>query len=114
MNSEEINEKVVFFIENIHVFPEFHPLLSWVRESEASDTLLHHEQGAFDLAELVRHENISKLENKFYPERYPTRGQNDDQRKQFAKEDSGLMINEEVEKLQKLFDDRCKNYQRRT
>jgi len=33
---------------------------------------------------------------------FPTRGQNDAQRKQFAKEDSGRMISNEVDKLTEI------------
>ncbi|MCV0430138.1 hypothetical protein [Nitrosopumilus sp.] len=110
VNSDKIDGKVVFLIENIQLFAEFHPLLSWVRLSESTDTLLNHEQGKFDLAELIKCENIFKIHEKFYDQYFPTRGQNEEQRKQFAKEDSGKMINEEVEKLQKLFDDKCLKY----
>jgi len=99
INSDKLNDKIVFFIENIQLTVEFHPLLSWVRFSEASDNLLKHEQGHFDLAETIRREHVKLLENKFYEKVFPTRGQNDAQRKQFAKEDSGRMISKEVDKL---------------
>ena len=102
--------EIVFLIENIQIFTEFHPLLSWVRLSESEASLLNHEQVKFDLAELVKRENIVSLQDKFYNKHFPTRGQNEDQRKQYAKEDSGKMINKEVEKLQKLFDEKCLKY----
>ena len=76
--------------------------------------LLNHEQGNFDLAELVKRENIVNLQEQFYKKHFPTRGQNDEQRKQFAKEDSGKMINEQVEKLQNLFNERSQKYQNDT
>ena len=110
VNSEKIDEQIVFLIEDIRLYVEFHPLLSWVRLSEANDSLLNHEQGNFDLAELVKNENLSKLQNQFYSKYFPTRGQNEAQEKQFAKEDSGKMINAEVEKLQKLFDEKSLKY----
>lgn len=110
VSSEKINEEIVFLIENIKIVPEFHPLLSWVRQSESNDILLHHEQGKFDLAELIKRENFVGFEENFYNKHFPTRGQNEEQRKQFAKEDSGKMINLEVEKLQKLFDEKCLKY----
>jgi hypothetical protein len=110
VSSEKINEEIVFQIENIKIVPEFHPLLSWVRQSESNDILLHHEQGKFDLAELIKRENFVGFEENFYNKHFPTRGQNEEQRKQFAKEDSGKMINLEVEKLQKLFDEKCLKY----
>ena len=114
VNSEKVDEKIVFLIDDISLFVEFHPLLSWVRQSEANDSLLNHEQGNFDLAELIKHENIVNLQKQFYNKHFSTRGQNDEQRKQFAKEDSGKMINEQVEKLQNLFDERSQKYHNET
>jgi hypothetical protein len=114
VNSEKIDDKIVFLIDDISLFVEFHPLLSWVRQSEANDSLLNHEQGNFDLSELVKHENIINLQEQFYNKHFSTRGQNDEQRKQFAKEDSGKMINQQVEKLQNLFDERSQKYQNET
>ena len=95
-------------------FVEFHPRLSWVRSSESNDDLLKHEQGNFDLAELVKRENIKKLQDMFYSKHFPTRGQNVEQRKQFAKEDSGKMITEEVNNLQRLYDEKSLKYQDET
>ena len=92
VNSDKIDENVVFLIENIQIFAEFHPLLSWVRSSECNEQLLNHEQGKFDLAEFVKNENIISLEEKFYNRTFQTRGQNEDQRKQYAKEDSGMIF----------------------
>ena len=110
VNSDKINDEIVFLIENIQINAEFHPLLSWVRLSESTDVLLNHEQGKFDLAELVKRESFPGFQEKFYNKHFPTRGQNAEQHKQFAKEDSGKMINNEVEKLQKLFDEKCLKY----
>jgi hypothetical protein len=42
------------------------------------------------------------LENTFYDKVFPTRGQNDAQRKQFAKEDSGRMILKKINKLTEI------------
>ncbi len=114
VNSDIIEEKIVFFIEDIHLIVEFHPRLSWVRSSESSDRLLKHEQGNFDLAELVKRENIKKLQDMFYSKHFPTRGQNVEQQKQFAKEDSGKMIVEEVNNLQQLYDGKSLKYQNET
>jgi len=113
VNSDIVDEKIMFLIDNIAIFVEFHPLLSWIR-SESDNMLLLHEQGCFDLAELVKRENFKNLQDKFYSRYYPTRGQNDEQRKQFAKEDSGKMIASEIEKLQKLYDEKCRKYQEDT
>jgi hypothetical protein len=114
IDSEKVDEDIVFLIKDISLFVEFHPLLSWVRESEANESLLNHEQGNFDLAELIKCEHILNLQEQFYKKHFSTRGQNDEQRKQFAKEDSGKMINEQVEKLQNLFDERSEKYQNET
>ncbi len=114
VNSEKIDENIVFLIDDVVLFVEFHPLLSWVRQSEANDSLLNHEQGNFDLAELVKRENIQNLKEQFHKKHFPTRGENNDQRKQFAKEDSGEMINKYVRKLQTFFDERSQKYQNDT
>ena len=99
VNSDKLNENIVFLIDQIKTSVEFHPLLSWVRKSEINDNLLNHEQGHFDLAELLRRDYDKILKNKFYDKVFPTRGQNDAQRKQFAKEDSGRMISIEISNL---------------
>ena len=114
LNSDIIDDQIVFLIEDVHLIVEFHPLLSWVRHSESNDNLLKHEQGNFDLAELVKRENIKKLQDKFYSKPFPTRGQNEEQRKQFAKEDSGKMIVDEVRELQQLYDEKRLKYQDET
>ena len=100
------------FIEAL--FHVFHPLLSSFRTLEINDNLLKHEQGHFDLSELIKNENLKELQNKFYGKQFPTRGQNDDQRKQFAKEDSGKMIAKEIEKLEQLLVFRRQKYDEQT
>jgi len=114
VNSDKIGNQILFFIENIQLFAEFYPVLSWVRISLTNDNLLKHEQGHFDLAELIKRENQEKLQNKFHKKQFPTRGQNEEQRKQFAKEDSGKMIAEEVEKLEHLLSQRSQEYNEHT
>lgn len=114
VNSEEIEHQIIFFIENIQLSVEFHHILSWVRLSQATDALLKHEQGHFDLAELVKRENLKKLKNKFYEKQFPTRGKNEDQRKQLAKEDSGKMIAAEVERLEVILSQRRHEYDEQT
>ena len=88
VDSENFGSEIKFRILDIVIVPEFHKHLSWVRMPMASTELLTHEQGHFSLKNL--------LENKWFP----TRGQNDEQRKQFAREDSGVMIAKEIEKLE--------------
>ena len=114
INSEKIGNDILFLIENIHLSVEFFPHLSWFRISQDTDNLLRHEQGHFDLAELVKRENLNALQNSFYDKRFPTRGQNEDQQKQFAKEDSGIMIIKEVEKLEAILDKRREEYDAQT
>lgn len=114
VNSDKVENNILFFIENIQLSVDFHSVLSWVRISQTNDELLKHEQGHFDLAELVKRENLENLENNFYKKQFPTRGQNEEQRKQFAKEDSGKMIAKEIEKLTQLLSQRRQEYDHRT
>ncbi len=114
INSNKIENQILFFIENIQLSVEFYPVLSWVRLSQTNDDLLKHEQGHFDLAELIKRENLENLQNKFHEKRFPTRGKNEEQRKQFAKEDSGKMIAKEVEKLEQILLQRRKEYDEQT
>jgi len=110
INSDEIGSQILFFIENIQLSVEFYYGLSWVRTLQTNDDLLKHEQGHFDLAELTKRENLEKLQNKFYEKEFPTRGKNEEQRKQFAKEDSGKMIAIEVQKLEEILSQKRQEY----
>ena len=82
--------------------------------SEYNDGLLKHEQGHFDLAEIIKRKHQKIFENEFYNKYFPTRGQNDAQRKQYAKEDSGKMISLEVEKLNLHFKQERNEYDQET
>ena len=66
VNSDKVNDKIVFLIDSITTVTEFHPLLSWFRESESNDDLLKHEQGHFDLAEMLRRDHDVVFEKIFY------------------------------------------------
>lgn len=114
VNSEQLNDKVVFSIENIQLSVEFNPLLSWIRMSEFNNGLLKHEQGHFDLAEIIKRKHQKIFENEFYDKKFPTRGQNDAQRKQYAKEDSGKMISLKVEKLNLYLKEKRDEYDQET
>ena len=114
VDSEKMGSEILFLIKNIQISVEFCPLLSSVRDSEISDQLLRYEQGRFDLAELVKRENISGLQTKFEGKTFPTRGKNEEQRKQLAKEDSGKMIAQEIEELQKILERRLSEYDETT
>lgn len=97
VNSELIDGQIFFSIDDIQLSTQFLRHLSWVRKQHSTDELLKHEQGHFDLAESFRPEITRSLKEKFQGQRFPTRGQNDEQRKQFAKENSGLLIAKELE-----------------
>ena len=114
VNSEKIASQILFLIENIQISAEFHPPLSWVRNSQTNVDLLKHEQGHFDLGELVKRENLEKLQNNLYGKQFPTRGKNEEQQKQFAKEDSGRIIVMEIEKLEQLLNQKRKEYDDQT
>lgn len=114
VNSDSLGSQIRFFIEHIDLTVEFYPLLSWVRMSHASDTLLKHEQGHFDLAESLRPEIVKHIYGIFEGKKFPTRGQHTEQQKQFAREDSGLMIGKEVEKWEKYLFEKQNEYDRLT
>ena len=114
VNSEQLNDQVVFSVENIQLSVEFNPLLSWIRMSEFNEGLLKHEQGHFDLAEIIKRKYQKIFENEFYGKKFPTRGQNDAQRKQYAKEDSGKMISLKVEKLNLYLKEKRDEYDQET
>jgi len=114
VNSEQSGDQIVFSIENIQLSVEFSPLLSWIRMSEYTDDLLKHEQGHFDLAEMIKRQHLKNFENDFYDKYFPTRGQNDAQRKQFAKEDSGKMISLKIEKLNLFLNKKREDYDEET
>ena len=110
IDSDKQNDEIVFSIDKISVTVEFNPLLSWVRESESNDNLLIHEQGHFDLAEMLRRDHDVVFEKIFYHKVFETRGQNEAQRKQFAKIDSGKMISNEVDKLSQILAKKREEY----
>jgi len=63
---------------------------------------------------LIKRENLGKLQNKFYEKEFPTRGKNEEQSKQFAKEDSGKMIVIEVQKLEEILSQKRQEYDEQT
>jgi GTP cyclohydrolase II len=114
VNSDAVDNQIQFFIENIDLTAEFHSLLSWVRQPQATPQLLKHEQGHFDLAELLRSKIKKQIQSVFDEKKFPTRGQNPEQQKQFAREDSGLMIAKEVEKWEKYLFEKQEEYDKQT
>ena len=114
VKSEMLESTIYYFIENIQLQTQFLKHLSWVREQNTSEALLNHEQGHFDLAESFRHVIEKEMENKFKGKKYLTRGKNDEQKKQLAKEDSGLMISKELEKWHEQLKLRRQRYDEET
>ena len=114
VQSEMIDGKIFYFIDKIQLSTLFLRHLSWVRKQHSSDNLLNHEQGHFDLAESLKSTIVQNIENEFREKRFPTRGQNEEQRKQFAREDSGLMIANELEKWNKTLLEKRKQYDEET
>ena len=110
VDSKEIDGKINFFIEDIKLDACFYPRLSWVRSVHATEQLLKHEQGHFDLAEMIRTELLSILQNYFRDKYYTTRGQNQEQQKQFAREDSGTLVFKQLEVVQSILDQKRKEY----
>ena len=110
VKSETFGSDIRFSIGNIRLIPEFYKQLSWVRSNMATPKLLNHEQGHFDLVELLRAELTEKIQAVFDDKWYPTRGQNDEQRKQFAREDSGTMLTKELEKWEKYVSKKQHDY----
>lgn len=110
VDSEMIGEEIYFVISNIQLITQFLRHLSWVRLQNSSLKLLTHEQGHFDLAELLKPMFVEQIKNKFKDLKFPTRGQNEEQRKQFARENSGLMISQELEKCYKILEEESRKY----
>jgi hypothetical protein len=114
VNSGMSDDKIIFLIDDIKLTTQFFRHLSWAREKQSSLDLLKHEQGHFDLVESLRLVITEKIQNKFQNKKFPTRGKNDEQRKQFAREDSGLMISKEIEKWSLDFSQKRTKYDEAT
>ena len=110
VESEMVNGDIYFLISNIQLTTQFLRHLSWVRLQNSSHDLLKHEQGHFDLAESLKPIFVEQIKYKFKDSKFPTRGQNEEQRKQFAREDSGLMILQELEKCYEILEEESKKY----
>lgn len=114
VNSEGAGDQIKFFIENIVLTTEFYPTLSWMRQSHETTLLLTHEQGHFDLAELLKSKITKHIEDVVCGKKFPTHGKNQEQQKQFARESSGLMIANELEKWEKYLFDKRQEYDEQT
>lgn len=114
LDSEMHNGNIYFLISNIKLETQFLKHLSWVKLQNVSSSILDHEQGHFDLAESMRTNFEEQLKKKFYGVKFPTRGQNEDQRKQFAREDSGSFILKELKKFSEILEKERKKYDEET
>ncbi len=115
VTSEKMGAGLIFRIKNIQLTTEFQKNLSWVREIFATNHLLDHQQGFFDLAEEIRPMITEKLSDLFANRNYPIRGMNESERMQFAKEDSALLIQDELDKLyDSIFLKEAKKYESET
>jgi len=114
VKSIDIEWKIHFFIENIQLIVEFIPLLSWVRTLHANLDLLNHEQGHFDLAELLRPKITQNLRNAFADKKFLVKGQTEEQQKQFAREFSNMLISREFEKWERYMCKKQDEYDKKT
>ena len=110
VTSEMVNGDVYFLISDIKLETQFLKHLSWVRLPNASDALLMHEQGHFDLAEFMRPFFEDKITKQFCEIKFQTRGKNEEQRKQAAREDSNLLILKELDKCFSILDKERQKY----
>ena len=110
VDSEQSGDDIMFVVRAVEISVEFHRQLSWVRASQSSDLLLRHEQGHFDLAELVAREHVESVRSRFDGKEFPTRGKNEEQRKQFARTDSGRIISSAMEGVGEILAQRRKKY----
>jgi len=99
LNSEKMGQDVFFYIDKIQLTAQFLKHLSWVREKLATDQLLRHQQGFFDLAEELRPKINQLMNEKLAHKRHPARGKNEEESKQYAREDSGMLIKTELERM---------------
>ena len=114
VNSEISDGQLYFQIKDIQLSAQFQRHLSWVREKQSSSELLKHEQGHFDLAELLRPIITEKIQNEFINKKYSTYGKNDEQRKQSARKDSSLKTAKELEKWSYDLSQKRKKYDEET
>lgn len=112
--SEEDGDRAVFFIKDVSVTAEFIPRLSWVRPGHSDDAMLRHEQGHFDMAELVWREWRGRFSGEMSKRRFPTRGGNEEQRKQNARDDSAQIVVPIVDAMKEDLARRRKEYDQET
>jgi len=114
VSSEMVDGEIYFLISDVKLETQFLRHLSWVRLQNASSALLSHEQGHFDLSELMKPFFEDKINNKFNGMKFYTRGKNEEQRKQSAREDSGILIVKELEECFDILTKERKKYDEET
>lgn len=112
-SEQSADGSILFEISDLHIATEFWPVLSWARP-DCDDGVLCHQQGHFDLGELVMREEVERVRSSVCGMRFPTRGKNEDQRKQNAREDSALVVESAIRKLEDMLAARQAQYDRDT
>ena len=88
VESHKDGGSLFFTIQNMRLTAGLIRNLSWVRRGMADDALLAHVRGCFDLAEHLRPDMEDALAAKFSQKRYPVRGSNEEERRQYSLQDS--------------------------
>ncbi len=86
-------------VGDVRILTVFKPMLSWVRPLHHGADL-RHQQGHFDLGELVMRKMLPDIRGSYCGRRFLTRGENNDQRMQFAKEDSARILEPAIRTLE--------------
>lgn len=92
IQSHKKDDQLLFTIHNIRLTTRFSKNLSWVRIGAATDSLLRHAQGCFDLAENIRPRIEDMMKKEFEDRFYPVRGSNEVEHKQYSKQDSRVVL----------------------
>ncbi len=92
VESHKSGESLFFTIQNIRLTTNLVRNLSWVRRGMADDALLAHVRGCFDLAEHLRPDMEEILAAEFSHKRYPVRGSNKEERRQYSLQDSRAVL----------------------
>ena len=112
-SEQSADGSILFEISDLRISTEFWPVLSWARP-DCDDAVLCHQQGHFDLGELVMRQEVERVRIFVCGTRFPTRGKNEEQRKQNAREDSALVVESAVRKLDAVLAARQAEYDRDT
>lgn len=114
VTSEIDGGRAAYGIEGLQLHARLHRGLSWVRPSCRTESLLRHEQGHLDLAELLRRQEQPGIEAGLYKTRRPARGRNAEQQKQSAREDSAIRIADRLAPLLSKLAEARKRYDSET